>query len=100
MTKRVNIVTLPHVRINERGFEMLLELDRRSGKGLGGAVVGNVELAESLGCCLATARRALRALQREQLIEVFERHQLNGGQAENEYRITPLGRKVLGGDVR
>lgn len=88
MTKRVRIEAFPGMRINERDLALLRELAGRAG-GHGSAVVGSVAMARALGCCAGTA------LERERLIEVFERFQANGGQAEDEYRITPAGREVL-----
>lgn len=72
----------------------------RGASGLAGesaseVVVSRRLLAEELGCSPLTVRRAVASLVGEGLLVARPRRAETGGQAENAYELTRLGRLVL-----
>lgn len=94
MAKRVRAAEELGVRINETQLEILLLL-AGAGRVAMPRVVSVREVCAEVGRSVPAVRVALRGLEQQGLVEARRRFLANGGQLENEYVVTDLGRRVL-----
>ena len=91
MTKQVHIQGYGKDCLNERELLFLQMLE-----GDGTPVVLSVaEVGARIGVKPETARRVIRRTSSKGYVEYHKRFQSNGGQLENEYLLTPSGRRLL-----
>ena len=80
--------------IEQRRIRILRYLERRAGQD-GSASVSNGELAEAMGLTVQQVRAAMRGLAGQGMLSSRPQYLRNGAQAENAYRLTPCGRRLL-----
>lgn len=92
-TRAVRLPASLGVHVNETQLKMLQKIASAGG---GEPVQLSVaELGRAGGIKAAPASISLRALKGQGLLEVRSRFLPNGGQLENEYELTELGKQVL-----
>ena len=82
-------------QMRQRAMGALAALRAASEHPRKGVRLSRRQIAETLGLSEQQARRVMKLLEKEGLVEVVSNFLPNGGQIENTYRLTKKGRKLL-----
>lgn len=96
MTRRIGFVDPLLPRLNATSAGILVLIAARVDESGPWASVGVREVSRLVGANPPSARKSLRRLREERLVEYRPVFLPNGGQAESEYSLTGLGRRVVG----